>query len=137
MNVGKAALELNKARMEQGITFQEIADAVGVSKVQIHRVLTGARTLSAELMEKIAAMLGVDVIEDIVEPDPEITVRMPQRFVEWLTGRAADKGVDVETLVVDAVALWMKQDIGCVKNQSHENARALSKAGKRGRSVRK
>ena len=128
MSVSKAAVVLRMAMEDLGLTYRDLGQAIGISHVHCWRVLTGVKTLRAEIMEAMADVLGVDM-EDLVEPEPTITVRMPERFVEWMQARAADTQTDMETIVINAVAAWIKADVNSVKLQSHENAKVMKKRG--------
>lgn len=132
MNVSKAVVMFRAAMEEQNVTYQEVGDAIGVSKMHAWRMLTGVKTLQAKYMDGIAELLGLDMNE-VVEPEPVIQVRMPERFQDWLQARAVDTGVDVDTLIVNAVAAWIKGDVNAVKLQSHENTKAIKAVKKRNR----
>lgn len=47
--------ELDALRISRGMTYQDVADACGVSKSTVHRVLTGATEPSLPLVQSIAA----------------------------------------------------------------------------------
>lgn len=120
-NVNAVAFKLEKARQEQDLTYQEVADYVGKSKPYTWKMLTGKITLRREYAEKIAELMGLDV-ETLLEPDPKINIRMPERFLSYISDRAGDLCMDVDTIIINAVAAWIKQDVDSVKRQSHANA---------------
>ena len=129
MNVSKAANVVKEAMEAQNVTYRDLGEYVGVSHVQCWRMLNGTKTFKEKYMEKMAEFLGLDLAV-CVEPDPVITVRMPARFMDWIVDRAADTQTDVDTIIVNAVAAWIKLDVNGVKLQSHENAKVIKKRGR-------
>lgn len=55
MDIPKHLLELDAKRAERKMSYQELADACGVSKATIYRTLTGATDPSARLVQSIEA----------------------------------------------------------------------------------
>lgn len=120
-NVNAVACKLEKARREQEITYQEIADYIGKSKAYVWKLLTGKMTIHPETAEKIAELLDLDA-GALLEPDPKISIRMPERFLSYIAARSEDLCLDTDTIIINAVAAWIKQDVDSVKRQSHANA---------------
>lgn len=120
-NVNWAAKALRQAMVEQGLTYRDLGEMAGMNYAVVWSRLNGKKTLTERVAKILADALQVE-LDIVAEPDPMITVRMPSRFIEWLQTRAADMGCDVETVVVDAVAKWIQQDVSRVKCQSHHNA---------------
>lgn len=128
-NVNALACKLEKARRDQGLTYQEIADYIGKSRPYTWKLLTGKVTIRSECAEKMAELLGLDT-ETLLEPDPKINTRMPERFLSYIAARAEDLSLDTDTIIVNAVAAWIKQDVDSVKRQSHANAEMTRRRGR-------
>lgn len=128
-NVNAVAFKLEKARQKQDLTYQEVADYIGKSKPYTWKMLTGKVTLRREYAEKIAELMGLD-IETLLEPDPQINTRIPERFLSYISDRAEDLCMDTDTIIVNAVAAWIKQDVESVKKQSHANAAMTRRRGR-------
>jgi transcriptional regulator with XRE-family HTH domain len=65
-------LALKEAREASKLTQAELADAVGVRQATISDLETGkSRRIELDLLEKLAAKLGVEAAELIVEQRPK------------------------------------------------------------------
>lgn len=66
MNLGK---QLKDARTNKGVTQQQLADILEVSVHTISKYEQGTREPSLEIMSRIAAALGVEMVELIADKD--------------------------------------------------------------------
>lgn len=61
LNLRQQFLRLVKQRMEQlGVTHQQLADRLGVSRPYVSRLLSGKHSPSADLMQRVAEALGCE-----------------------------------------------------------------------------
>lgn len=129
---GRTAAALRRAMVEQGLTYRELGAMTEMNFAYVYKLLNGQKPLPAQRAMLLAEALGVELEPEI---DPAITLRLPERFMEWIAARASDQGCDAEALIVEAVAQWIKRDVGFVKCQSRYDAalaRALGKELRRG-----
>lgn len=57
-----------RLRVEKGLSIQALADSIGMVRPQLSNVLSGKNSPTLDTMERIAAGLGVDVIELLQQP---------------------------------------------------------------------
>ena len=70
----KIVSSLAQARMEAGVSQQELANRIGTQKPNICRIEAGGQNISLDTMLKIASALGKEISISLKEPeDPEIT----------------------------------------------------------------
>jgi transcriptional regulator with XRE-family HTH domain len=65
MEVGK---NIRKIREKRGITLQDLADKLGISKAQLSRLETGHRPIKTEMVVEIAELLSTPIGEFFSEP---------------------------------------------------------------------
>jgi len=60
MTRNKAIMAILEAKKEKGLTWEDIADAVGGHKVWVASVLLGRDNMNPEDADRIAGLLGLD-----------------------------------------------------------------------------
>lgn len=63
MAMGDFPNRVNELRRDRGLTQQELADAVGCSKMQVSGIERGKREFSYSMMQRFAKALGVSVAD--------------------------------------------------------------------------
>jgi transcriptional regulator with XRE-family HTH domain len=61
---------VREARRRAGLTQAALADRAGVPKSTVGRIESGARTPSAELVERLVRAAGFELTPSLSEPDP-------------------------------------------------------------------
>lgn len=56
-----------RIRLEQGLSIQSLADAIGMDRGQLSRILSGTNSPTLETMERIAKGLKCDVTDFLTE----------------------------------------------------------------------
>lgn len=69
-------LRIKEICKSQGITLNDLAERVGVSRVSLSGISTGKQKPSFDTLEKLAAALGVSVPE-LFAPQPTNTITCP------------------------------------------------------------
>jgi transcriptional regulator with XRE-family HTH domain len=69
MAMGDFPNRVNQLRRERGLTQQQLADAVGCSKMQVSGIERGKREFSYSMMQRFAAALGVSVADLLGQKD--------------------------------------------------------------------
>lgn len=62
-------MELDGQRIARGLSYQDLADACGVSKSTIHRTLTGTTEPTMQLIQSIAAAVQYKPATPVMVPD--------------------------------------------------------------------
>lgn len=68
-NANDILMELDGQRIARGLSYQDLADACGVSKSTIHRTLSGATEPTMQLIQAIAAAVQYKPATPILVPD--------------------------------------------------------------------
>jgi transcriptional regulator with XRE-family HTH domain len=58
-----------RIRRERGLSIQSLADAIGMDRGQLSRILSGTNSPTLETMERIAKGLACDVTDFLVDAD--------------------------------------------------------------------
>jgi transcriptional regulator with XRE-family HTH domain len=70
VGMGMASI-VREARRRAGLTQAALAERAGVPKSTVARIESGARTPSAELVERLVRAAGFELTPSLSEPDPE------------------------------------------------------------------
>lgn len=94
-DINALVAELDRLRMAQNISYQQLADACGVSKSTIYRTLTCSTEPTAQLLKSIAA--AVQYQPDAPETPPADF--SPDGYITYLQNRLNQQDADHKTHV--------------------------------------
>lgn len=97
--------DIKLARIERGLTQEQLAEMVGVSVMAISNYETGKRVPTAEVLSKIKAVLGMDDKKKRVEISTEELTRAAMPLVNLLR----KKGDYYTTVIVTSTMCELMQ----------------------------
>lgn len=84
-------------RRAKGMSQTELADAIGTTRVQIHRLEHGARRLSLDWMERVARALNVKISDLLPSEEGSAKYASPEEEILGIVAQLSEK--DQLTLV--------------------------------------
>lgn len=93
----KIGQKLQEARKKAGLTQEQVADYLGVNKVQLSYYENGAREISIETLQQLADLYGYTLnyfLDDEKSTDPAVSFFIPwrgtgeRRFRGYSTGKS-------------------------------------------------
>lgn len=79
-----AGKRLKEIREEKGLTYRELGEKVGVSHTYIYNIEKGNKRGNPEIFEKLAAALGVEIVDFFQDSKKPVTYELKKEGVEWI-----------------------------------------------------